>query len=51
VRKPALRADADGHAVACHRTAEDRRLRGVDLLDLLRGGPTVNLLTPEGTPT
>jgi oligopeptide transport system ATP-binding protein len=51
VRKPPLRADADGHAVACHRTAEDRRLRGVDLLDLLRGGPTVNLLTPEGTPT
>jgi oligopeptide/dipeptide ABC transporter ATP-binding protein len=51
VRNPPLRADADGHAVACHRTADDRRLRGADLLDLLRGGPTVRLLTPEGTPT
>ncbi|WP_445183182.1 ABC transporter ATP-binding protein [Pseudonocardia sp. Cha107L01] len=51
VRKPPLRADPDGHAVACHRTAEDRRLRGADLLDLLRGEPTMNLLTPEGTPT
>jgi len=51
VQKPPLRTDADGHAVACHRTAADRRLRGADLLELLRGGPTVNLLTPEGTPT
>ena len=49
--KPPLRPDADGHAVACHVTADDPRLRGPELLDLLRVDAPRSLATPEGTPT
>jgi oligopeptide/dipeptide ABC transporter ATP-binding protein len=49
--KPPLRADDDGHAVACHVTAGDPGRRGPELLDLLRHAPTTNPVTPEGTRT
>ncbi|MBA3906512.1 MAG: ATP-binding cassette domain-containing protein [Pseudonocardiales bacterium] len=48
--EPPLRADADGHAVACHVTADDPRRSGAHLLDLMRGDPKTSLLTSEGTP-
>lgn len=52
--KPPLRPGPDGHAVACHVTADDAALRGPVLLELLRGDqhdPTTSAATTQGTPT